>query len=127
MKKNRVLIGLLPLLLASCTYGSYSITTGKLTMNNKEMKGNYNSMTGYIARKFKVSTSKGYNFHLDMQNDEENQGELYFLISLKGETKTKYEVGTYDFSLREEGEYELRFQADHHRGSFSLTWSSLAL
>jgi len=128
-RRNYFLLPILSLL-SSCTYSSYLMLTGTKKMTNKEISASYTQMDGYFGKTFKVKKNEGYHFSFTSSSNEDNKGSLSLKVFFNKIEKNHYEgetISSLDFSIIEEGKWDIRIIGDHHSGSFSLTWEKVAL
>lgn len=141
MKKRYFLILPLLTLLASCTYSGRLIINGTKKITNKEISASYTKMEGTIGKTFKVKKDYEYNFILSVITFKDSEGGLYLKTFYNGEEKESRKISSdyfskeeeeskennYNFSITDEGKWDIRIIGENHKGSFTLTWEKVAL
>ncbi len=125
--RKAILIGLcLAMLLAGCTYsGSFTRNSVENTTADTWTMA-YEQFDGSKAMTVAADQDIAAEFTVAIATDS---GSLS--LSITGTDGTEYyrssDLPTSEFVVRADksGPYEIRFEADHHRGSFAVSWSSV--
>lgn len=114
-----ILIVLMLSNLVGCSGGSYRITIGDVNSSQNDMRGNYDSFSGYYFKKVKIKDGETLKVTFSVITEK---GELIAkVIDSDGKTLNTLHPGD-TVNLNKPGQYKLQVEGKKHKGCFILSW-----